>query len=143
MFYVESSIVIHGRTYRLLDVIGQGGEATVYRCEDKNGLRYAAKVFYFSRYPLSQAFHRINQFTKEAFILKYLSERSPCFLNLIDYEYKQSENIGCMILELGSGSLRQYLQGLPLNDKVRQEFWKQIVNILEALENANIGISIK
>ena len=59
---------------------------------------------------------------KEACILKYLCELSPCFPYLIDYEYNQSENIGYMIMELGSGSLRQYLQGQPLNDEVRHSF---------------------
>ncbi len=71
--------------------------------------------------------------------MKYLSGRSPHFVNLIDYEYKPDENVGYMVMELGSGSLRQHLQGYPLNDQTRRMYWKQIVGILRALEDARIG----
>ncbi len=127
----------------MLDIVGQGGEATVYRCKDNNGHQHAVKVFYFSRYPRFQISQRIDGFTKEARILKYLSGRSPHFVQMVDYEYKPDENVGYMVMELGEGSLRQYLQGLPLNDQTRRMFWQQIVGILRALEDAQIGNSIK
>lgn len=44
-----------------------------------------------------------------------------------------------MIMEIGNGSLRDYLQGYPVNDTLRKEFWKQIVTILKDLDNAHIG----
>ncbi len=130
---------MNGRSYQILNVIGQGGEATVYRCVDRNGFQHAVKVFFFSRYPPVQARHRIEGFKKEGQILKYLSGRSPHFIHLVDYEYIPKENIGYMIMELGDGSLRQYLRGLPLNDRMRRTFWKQIVGILKALDEAHIG----
>ncbi len=86
---------------------------------------------------------RVDGFMKEAQILSYLSGRSPHFVHMVDYEYKPNENIGYMVMELGNGCLRQYLQGLPLNDQARRMFWKQTVGILRALEDAQIGNSIK
>lgn len=62
---------------------------------------------------------------------------------MVDYEYNPYENVGYMVMELGSASLRQYLQGAPLNDQSRRMFWQQIVGILGALEDAHIGNSIK
>lgn len=58
---------------------------------------------------------------------------------MVDYEYNSHDNVGYMVMELGNGSLRQYLQGSPLNDQTRRMFWKQIVGILRALEDAHIG----
>ncbi|CAF1139095.1 unnamed protein product [Adineta ricciae] len=129
---------VNGETYHILGVVGQGGEATVYKCEDSDGHLHAAKVFYFSRFPPSQLRYRIDGFLKEARILRYLSGRSPHFVQLRDYEYKPSENVGYMVMELGSSCLRQHMQGLPLNDQARQMYWKQIVGILRALEDAQI-----
>lgn len=137
--FIQGSFTVNGETYRILGVVGQGGEATVYRCEDADGHLHAAKVFYFSRFPPSQLRYRIDGFLKEARILRYLSGRSPHFVQLRDYEYKPSENVGYMVMELGSGCLRQHMQGLPLNDQARQMYWKQIVGILRALEDAQIG----
>jgi serine/threonine protein kinase len=111
-----------------LETIGQGSEATVYRCEDQTATQYAVKVFYFSRFPPSQLPRRVENFKKEARILKYMSRRSRHFVYLTDYEYKPNENIGYMIMELGDGSLRQYLVGAPLSDEV-----------LRDLEDAHIG----
>jgi serine/threonine protein kinase len=130
---------VNGRSYRILAVIGQGGEATVYECEDDDGHLHAAKVFYFSRFPPSQLRYRVDGFLKEARILRYLSGRSPHFVYLHDYEFKPSENVGYMIMELGSSCLRQHMQGLPVPDQTRQMFWGQIVGILRALEDAQIG----
>jgi len=62
---------------------------------------------------------------------------------MVDYEYKPNENVGYMVMELGDGSLRQHLRGLPLNDSTRRMFWKQIVEILSALDEAQIGNSRK
>jgi hypothetical protein len=62
---------------------------------------------------------------------------------MVDYEYKPYENVGYMVMELGNGSLRQHLQGLPLNDSTRRMYWKQIVGILRALQDAQIGNSTK
>jgi len=132
-------VVIHGHTYRILDIIGQGGEATVYRCKNSRGSQYAMKVFYFSRYPFYQVRQRIDGFHKEGAMMKYLSGRSKHFVHMIDYEYNPQENVGYMIMELGNGSLRQYLRGRPMTDKQRQKFWKQIVGILTALDDAKIG----
>ena len=131
--------MVHGRVYRTLNIIGQGGEATVYRCVDAAGSEYAVKVFYFSRFPPNQLAQRIESFDKEARILKYLSGRSRHFVWLTDYQYRKDENIGYMVMELGEGSLRQYLRGYPLDDATRRVFWKQIVAILRALEDAQIG----
>lgn len=133
------TIYVRGQSYRILETIGQGGEATVYRCKDRRGNQHAVKVFYFSRYPPHQLPQRIDGFTREAQILKYLSGRSPHFVYMVDYEYNPHENIGYMVMELGNGSLRQYLQGFPLNDQTRRMYWKQIVGILRALEDAHIG----
>ncbi|CAF4120570.1 unnamed protein product [Rotaria sp. Silwood2] len=134
----KSSIVVRGRKYRILDTIGQGGEATVYRCQDKSGFQHAVKVFYFSQFSPAQVRHRIDGFNKEARILTYLRGRSPHFIHLVDYEYRPKENIGYMIMELGHGSLRQYMQGMPLNEPLRQTYWQQIVNILTALQDARV-----
>ncbi len=122
-----------------MDTIGQGSEATVYRCEDQNALQYAVKVFYYSRFPPFEVPRRIDTFKKEASILKYLSGRSRHFVHLFDYEYNPEENIGYMIMELADGSLRQHLIGAPLNDGLRRMYWKQIVTILKDLEDARIG----
>ncbi|CAF1024578.1 unnamed protein product [Adineta steineri] len=137
IFYIER-FVVNGHTYKIINIVGQGGEATVYQCEDENGYRHAAKVFYFSRFPPQQLRQRVDGFLKEARILRYLSGRSPHFVTLVDYEYKPSENVGYMVMELGTGCLRQHMQGLPLNDQARNMFWRQIVGILKALEDAQI-----
>lgn len=138
-FLLGPTIDVRGQSYRILEIVGQGGEATVYRCKDRRGNQHAVKVFYFNRYSPHQLQPRIDGFTREARILKYLSGRSPHFVYMIDYEYNPHENVGYMVMELGNGSLRQYLQGVPLNDQTRQMFWKQIVGILRALEDAHIG----
>ena len=126
-----------------MGVVGQGGEATVYRCEDQSAAQYAVKVFYFSRYNRNDLPQRVKKFRKEAKILRYLSQRSPHFVRLFDYEYKPLENVGYMILELGEGSLRQNLNGFPLPDELRRSYWKQIVTILTDLEDANVGKTSK
>nr|ACC43953.1 serine-threonin kinase copy 1 [Philodina roseola] len=130
--------VVRNRLYRVLATIGQGGEATVYRCEDQSATEYAVKVFYFSSYVRSQLPRRVKNFRKEAKILKYLSERSPHFVRLYDYEYKPLENVGYMIMELGEGNLRQVLLGAPMSDQYRRIYWKQIVTILKDLEEAHV-----
>jgi serine/threonine protein kinase len=130
---------VHGRRYRLLEIIGQGGEATVYRCEDQAAAQYAVKVFDFSRYPASNLRRYVNNFKKEARILKYMSQRSHHFVHLFDYEYKPMENVGYMIMELGEASLRQHLVGAPLNGLTRRALWKQIVTILADLQDAHVG----
>ncbi|CAF0804367.1 unnamed protein product [Rotaria sordida] len=129
---------VRDRWYRILGVIGQGAQATVYRCEDQSATQYAVKVFYFSRVHRSERARRIKSFIKEARILKDLSRRSHHFIHLLDYEYKREGNIGYMIMELGESSLRQQLTGLPLKDPIRQVYWKQIVAILTALQDANV-----
>jgi len=68
-----------------------------------------------------------------------LSARSRHFVQLVDYEYKPNENIGYLLMELGDGSLRQHLLGMPLNDEVRRSYWKQIVTILKDLQDAQVG----
>jgi len=68
-----------------------------------------------------------------------LSGRSRHFVHLVDYEYKPNENIGYLLMELGDGSLRQELTGVPLNDKLRRFYWKQIVTILKDLQDAQVG----
>ena len=138
-FNLEPRFTVHGRCYRILNVIGQGGQATVYRCEDQRAAKYAVKVFYFSRFPSREMRHRIRNFKKEARILKYLGKRSPHFVKLIDHEYKPKENIGYMIMELGDGSFRRQLLGIPLNDSLRRVYWKQIVAILKDLQDARVG----
>lgn len=130
---------MRGRVYRIASIVGQGGEATVYRCEDQAGFEHAVKAFYFSRYPQSQVAQRIESFNKEGRILKYLSGRSRHFMRVMDYEYKPGENVGYMVMELGEGSLRKHLQGLPLDGPQRRMYWKQIVAILRALDDAQIG----
>ena len=137
--YLEPIITVRGRLYRILNTIGQGGEATVYRCEDQNAMQYAVKVFYFSRFPPQQLPSRIDKFNKEARILKFLSGRSRHFVRLFNYQYRPDENVGYMIMELGSGSLRQVLVGTPLNDGARKFYWKQIVKILNDLQDAHVG----
>ena len=122
-----------------MDTIGQGAEATVYRCEDRNAAQYAAKVFYYSRYSPSEVPRRVENFRKEGRMLKYLSRRSRHFIYLVDYEYKPQENTGYMIMELGEGSLRQRLVGAPLPDGLRRAYWRQIVTILGDLQNARVG----
>lgn len=132
-------ISVRGRLYRILDMIGQGAEATVYRCEDQNAAQYAVKVFYYSRYPPSEVPRRVQNFQKEGRMLKHLSRHSPHFVYLIDYEYRRPENIGYMIMELGDGSLRQNLAGSPLPDGLRRDYWHQIVTILKDLQSAHVG----
>ncbi|CAF3978372.1 unnamed protein product [Rotaria magnacalcarata] len=132
------TFTVHGRVYRILDVIGQGAAATVYRCEDQNGDQYAVKVFDFSRSYRSATTQRAQKFDKEARILKFMSRRSPHFVYLFDYEYNRHENLGYMIMELGEGSLRDQLIGLPLNDQHRGMYWKQIVAILKDLQDSNV-----
>ncbi len=122
-----------------MDTIGQGSEATVYRCEDQSAAQYAVKVFNFSRFAHGDTRQRVRNFKKEARLLKYLSGRSRHFVHLVDYEYKPNENIGYMLMELGDGSLRQDLTGVPLNDKLRRFYWKQIVTILKDLQDAQVG----
>ncbi|CAF1251120.1 unnamed protein product [Adineta steineri] len=129
---------VHGRLYRILDTIGQGSEATVYRCEDQSAMQYAVKVFYFSRYPPHDLKRRIGNFNKEGRMLRYMSGRSRHFISLIDFEYKPQENVGYMIMELGDGSLREQLVGAPLPDQLRRMYWKQIVTILRDLQNARV-----
>ncbi|CAF1034062.1 unnamed protein product [Rotaria sp. Silwood1] len=129
---------VRGRLYRILDVLGKGAQATVYRCEDQNAAQYAVKVFHFSRFPRSQRSGRARSFVKEARILKHMSKRSRHFVHLFDYEYKRKGKTGYMIMELGNGSLRQYLAGAPLKDTFRRMYWKQIVTILRDLKDANI-----
>ncbi|CAF4556969.1 unnamed protein product, partial [Rotaria socialis] len=138
LLFSKTSIVVHGETYRIFNIIGQGGEATVYRCKDVQGNQYAVKIFYFSRYPPFQIRARIDGFMKEGRILSYLSGRSPHFIRIVDFEYRPNENIGYMIMELGDGNLRQYLRGVPLNPSVRKMYWRQIVGILTALQDAKI-----
>jgi len=122
-----------------LETIGQGSEATVYRCEDQSARQYAIKIFYFSRFSHDELPRRVKNFSKEARILKYLSQRSRHFVHIIDYEFKPEESTGYMIMELADGSLRQQLLGMPLNDEVRRSYWKQIVTILRELQDAHVG----
>lgn len=140
LFSTEPSIIINGRTYRILNLIGQGGEGIVFRCKDAKGFQYAVKIFVFTHCPSSQKRARIRNFKKEAKILKYLSGRSRHFIHLYDYEYKPKEEIGYLLMELGDDSLRKRLKGIPLNDPLRKHYWRQIVEILIDLENAQIGI---
>lgn len=137
-FCLEPIINIHGGLYRILDTVGQGSEATVYRCEDQSATQYAVKVFYYSRFSPATMPKRIESFKKEARILKYLSQRSRHFVQLIDYEYKPDENVGYMIMELADGSLRDQLVGAPLDDGLRKFYWKQIVTILRELQDAQV-----
>ena len=130
---------VRGRFYRILETIGQGSEATVYRCEDQNAAQYAVKVFYFSRFPPSDLPRRVERFTKEGRILKYLGKRSRHFIHLVSYQYRRDENVGYMIMELGEGSLRQYMQGTPMPESDRRMYWKQLVTILKVLEDARVG----
>lgn len=139
IFYLGPVFTVHGRYYRILDVIGQGSEATVYRCEDQSAAQYAVKVFYFSRFSPALVPRKVQTFQKEAQILKYMGTRSRHFLYLVDHEYNPRENIGYMILELGEGSLRRDLVGKPLKDKTQRAYWKQIVTILKDLQDANVG----
>ncbi|UJR23254.1 hypothetical protein I4U23_026274 [Adineta vaga] len=129
---------VGGRFYRILDTIGQGSEATVYRCEDQNAIEYAAKVFYFSRYPPSDLRQRVQSFKKEARLLRLLSGRSRHFVQLVDFEYKPQENIGYMIMELGDGSFRRQLNGIPLDAAVQRSYWRQIVTILKDLHDMRV-----
>lgn len=137
--FLEPVVVVRGRLYRILDTIGQGAEATVYRCEDQNAAQYAVKVFYYSRYPPSDVPRRVQNFQKEGRMMKYMSRRSRHFVYLVDYEYKRPENTGYMIMELGEGSLRQRLIGAPIPDGLRRNYWQQIVTILGDLQNAHVG----
>ncbi len=139
LFYLEPTITVRGRLYRILGVIGQGSEATVYRCEDQNAAQYAVKTFNYSRSHPSEVPQRVNNFSKEGRILQYLNRRSPHFVHLYDYEYKPAENIGYMIMELAEGSLRQQLLDSPLDDGLRRLYWRQIVTILKDLQDARVG----
>ncbi len=58
---------------------------------------------------------------------------------MVDYEYKPNENIGYMVMELADASLRDQLLGVPLDDGLRQMYWRQIVTILRELEEAHVG----
>ena len=58
---------------------------------------------------------------------------------MIDYEYHPHEQLAFMLMELGDRSLRDLLEGLPLNDGLRRTIWRQIVVMLKALEDARIG----
>lgn len=131
--------VVRGRLYRILDYIGRGSEATVYRCEDQNASQYAVKVFDFSRFPSQYSRKKVDGFNREARILQYLGGRSRHFVHLFDYEYKPQENLGYMIMELGDGSLRHQLGGLPIDESRRKVYWKQIVSILRELQDAHVG----
>jgi hypothetical protein len=44
-----------------------------------------------------------------------------------------------MIMELGDGSLRRHLVGVPLSDELRKFYWQQIVTILTELQDAHVG----
>jgi len=97
------------------------------------------KVFYYSRFAPHELRSRIDKFHKEARILKFLSQRSQHFVRLYRYQYRADENIGYMIMELGDGSLRDVLVGAPLSDSMRRFYWRQIVNILNELQDAHVG----
>ena len=122
---------VAGRLYRFLDTIGQGSEATVYRCEDQNALQHAVKVLNFTRFPPTKVSRRVRKFDKEARLLKYMSQNSQHFLQLLGHEYKPMENTGYMVIELGEGNLRQFLVGAPMDSGTRRMLWKQIVTILK------------
>jgi serine/threonine protein kinase len=122
-----------------LETIGYGSEAIVYRCEDQNAVQYALKAFYYSRFLPSELSQRADKFLKEARLLKYLNQRSRHFIDLIDYEYKHNEKTGYMILELADGSLREHMQGVPLDEEFRKFYWKQMVTILKELQDARVG----
>lgn len=131
--------MVRDKLYRYLGVIGQGGEATVYLCEDQTARRYAAKVFDFSRYPSTKQTQKIRNFLKQARIMRYLGQKSPHFIRLYNYSYNPFENLGYMIMELSDGSLRDYLRGKPFGKSQCRETWQQIVVMLKELENANVG----
>ncbi|CAF0805129.1 unnamed protein product [Didymodactylos carnosus] len=133
-----SSFTIHGQTYQIITVIGHGGEAIVYLCTDSYGYQYAVKVFDFSHIPYSGLVKRVEKFSKEGRILQLLGMRSKYFIRVVDYDYVPSEKRAYLVMELGSGSLRQYLQGRPLEEPYRKIYWRQIVSIIRTLEEANI-----
>jgi serine/threonine protein kinase len=137
--YLGPIFTVRGHRYRFLDTIGQGSAATVYRCEDPTATQYAVKVFYFSRFSPSLLPRKVQSFHKEARILKYMGSRSRHFLYLVEHEYNPRENVGYMILELGDGSLRRNLLGIPLDEESLGMYWKQIVTILKDLQDANVG----
>ncbi len=117
--------------YRLLEVIGTGGQGVVYRAEDSaDGSVVALKVLRPEWASRPEAAHR---FRKEARLMAKLN--NPHVVNLLDYN--EDQGIPYIVMEFVTGqSLSDYLSDHALLDQ--QTALAIAIDVTRALEEAHL-----
>ncbi|HRQ24479.1 MAG TPA: protein kinase, partial [Anaerolineales bacterium] len=118
---------ILGERYRLLEKIGEGGMAVVYKAQDTGLGRFVAvKVIRRGAFPPKQIEHILKRFEREARAQAKLSH--PNILTIFDYG--EFENQPYLVMEyVPHGSLKDLLKGRPIS-------WNRAAPIIASVARA-------
>ncbi|CAF1260950.1 unnamed protein product [Adineta ricciae] len=146
------TVHIQGEPFRLLNQLGQGRFASVWRSRTRDGYYAAVKVFDFNQARNNiNSNQRLSSFENEIEMIRRLQNEIDYVVTLYSFDLDRQKQIGFIAMELGSTSFKDQLVYLHQThyksrrtgyDYIpaveRKNIWIQLVNIIWALHRHNI-----
>jgi serine/threonine-protein kinase TTK/MPS1 len=137
---VGNTLCVNGKSYTILNFLGNGGSSEVYKAQNEEDQSFVAIKKVYLTDPLSA-----ENFMEEVKILNMLQE-SPRVVKLFDHEQVLMNDktlILYEVLELGDTDLQQYLdlrkaQGERLTDQETKNLWLQMLEAVQHIHSAGV-----
>ncbi|XP_028394998.1 probable myosin light chain kinase DDB_G0279831 isoform X3 [Dendronephthya gigantea] len=129
------NIVVNGKIYRKLNMIGRGGSSEVYTVHDSDHTLYALKYVDIKNADSSVVESYVNEIT----LLKRL-QGHECIIKLYDWEMDKVNKVIKIVLERGSTDLSGYLR--KNREKITIDFikmcWRKMLDAVDVIHKLGI-----
>lgn len=131
------SLIVNGKTYMILKMVGRGGSSKVYQVLDQSYNMLAVKHIDFEG--ATEA--TIQSYMNEVTLLKRL-QYSDLVVKLFDYELDYTENCLYLVLECGETDLATMFKNRTKKERVPREmvkfYWGEMLRAVQVLHKEGI-----
>lgn len=132
----DEAIIVNGKVYFALELIGQGGSSKVYRVLSKD-----KKVYALKRIAIGGEANHVANYHNEIALLQRMKGR-PYVIQLIDSQEDLVAGVIYMVFELGTMDFAHFLQTSQAsktwdNNSIRY-YWKQILECTQMCHDEKI-----
>ncbi|XP_013773043.2 dual specificity protein kinase TTK-like [Limulus polyphemus] len=134
----SGALVVNGRRYQILNVLGKGGSSKVYQVMDQEQkCTLAVKVVSFEKADIST----MEGYKNEVRVLRSL-QGSSRVIKLYDFEYQPDQNRLLMVLEKGDSDLNAVIRSIrssePLDPITVKFYWVEMLKAVAEIHKADI-----
>ncbi|UJR20003.1 hypothetical protein I4U23_023137 [Adineta vaga] len=148
----KQTVYIQDESYTLLDQLGQGKFASVWKSKTRDGYYAAVKIFDFnhSRNNINSN-QRMNSFENEVRMISRLKNEIDYIVTLYTFDIDRQKQMGYIVMELGNTTFKDQIQYFHqmhhkssrngydyISAFQRKDIWIQLVNIICALHRNHI-----